>query len=220
MSILRNSIAAAILMAGPAQTLAAQVVALPAAPRTRTVWVSGAGALFDIQRFHAGDDGAEWTFGSAVQMRGAAEVSLRRDIAVGVAGTWASLPVTALGGSCNGCRGDITVWQALATARLGGGGGIGFHTVLEGVAGVTGFSNFSQDPGSTFPGSISAEKSLSPTIGVSYGAGYTVTPRFEVSFTQEIGLIFGGESEAAPPDASTRPRYNATRLTIRYGLGR
>lgn len=218
MNIFRTSIAALIVMAAPVQTLAAQVVALPTAPKTRTVWVSGAGALFDIQAFHAGSDGSYWSFGNAVQLRGAAEVSLRRDIAVGIAGTYASMPVTTLGGACDGCRGDATVWQALATARLGGGGGIGFHTVLEGVAGVTGFGDVSPDAGGT--SAVSAEKSMSPTIGVSYGAGYTVTPRFEVSFTQEIGLIFGGESAAAPANASTRPRYNATRLTIRYGVGR
>lgn len=217
MSILRNSIAALILLAGPAQTLAAQVVALPSAPTGRATWVSGAGALFDIQRFHAGADGSQWAFGNAVQLRGAAEVSLRRDIAVGVAGTFASVPVTTLGGACDGCRGDAAVWQALATARLGGGGGIGFHTVLEGVAGVTGFGDVSPAAGGS---AVSAEQSFSPTIGVSYGAGYTVTRRFEVSFTQEIGLIFASEGAGAPADASTRPRYNATRLTIRYGIGR
>lgn len=216
MDILRSTIVAVIILAGAAQSSLAQVIALPSTPPAQPTWISVAGALFDVARARGGDD-SEFAFGNGLQTRVALERSLRRDIAVGVVGTFARLPVTIIGGTCNLCRGDATVWQGLVSARLGGGGDIGFHSVLEGVLGVTGFGNVDQDE--TSAGGSSPGQTIAPTVGVSYGAGYTITRGFEVNFAQEVGLIFSQGGGSGTSGGSSIARYNATRLTLRYALG-
>ena len=222
MDILRTTIVAGIVLAAPLHTADGQVRRIPSAPSPRlATWGAASGALMTLGRFNGGAEGEEWAWGDGLQLRGALEQSLRRDIAVGIVGTYARLPITVLGGSCNGCRGDGVVWQALASARLGGGGGIGFHSVLEGVAGITGFGPFSRGRDeSSVPGEpTSAAQSMSPTIGVSYGVGYTINPGFEVNFGQDIGLIFYDVSDLAPAGAAGRPQFRTTRLTLRYAFG-
>ena len=221
MDILRTTIVAGIVLAAPLLSLDAQVRRIPSAQPRLPTWVAASGALMNLGSFNGGAQGEEWRWGDGLQLRGALEQTLRRDIAVGIVGTYARLPITVFGGSCNGCSGEGTVWQALASARLGGGGGIGFHSVLEGVAGITGFGPFSRGrDASSVPGEpTSAAQGMSPTIGVSYGVGYTITPGFDVNFGQDIGLIFYDVSELAPVGASSRPQFRTTRLTLRYAFG-
>lgn len=216
--------AAALLALAPfaARPLAAQVVPIPSASSGSPVWVSVSGALYDLQSFAGGDDGAEWDWGSGVQGRVTVERALRRDLAVGIAGTFSRLPLTAWGGSCNGCQGDATVWTAMGTLRLGGGGGIGFHSVFEASAGAAGFTNFTRDSdASSVPGPpTAAAHGIVPAIAASYGAGYTLTPGLELSLVQEIGIFFYSPADAAPSGATSTPRFNATRLMLRHAIGR
>src|SRR5688500_3345460 len=134
MSLLRTTIVAGILLAAPLLRVDGQVRRIPSRvePRLAT-WGAASGALMTLGRFNGGAQGEEWAWGDGLLLRGALEQSLRRDIAVGIVGPYARLPIRVVGGTCMGCRGDGTGWQALASARLGGGGAIGFHSVLEGV---------------------------------------------------------------------------------------
>lgn len=218
------SSATALLAVAPAASgaLAAQVAPVPSASAPSPVWVSASGALYDLQSFAGGDDGGEWDWGSGVQGRVTMERALRRDMAVGIAGSFARLPLTAWGGACNGCQGDATVWTAMGTLRLGGGGGIGFHSVFEASAGAAGFTNFSRgsDPSSVPGAPTTPAHSIVPAIAASYGAGYTLTPGLELALVQEIGIFFYQPADAAASGASSTPRFNATRLLLRHAIRR
>lgn len=206
------------LLLGSAVPLAAQVEPLPGGSTgPAALAVTASAALFDLDAFEGGSDGGIWRYSGGMQFRGGIERSLRRDVAVGVAGSYARLPLRVQGGLCSGCAGEATVWQALATARLGGSRGIGFHSVLEGTAGVTGFTAFERgsDPSSA-PGFTSGN-SVAPTFGVSYGVGYTVQPRVDVSLVQEIGVM---RYDPGASGTSSTPRFRSTRFTVRYALAR
>ena len=212
----------ASLLLVPFHAAAAQVAPLPADRGTPAAWVSVAGALVDLASFHGGEDGAVWNWGSGVQVRGTLERAIRRDMTVGVSGSYARLPLSVSGGACSGCRGDGTVWQAMGLFRLGGGGGVGFHSALEASAGVSGFTSFTRgsDPLSV-PGPLTTpHRSIVPSASVSYGVGYTLNPGLELTFVQELGIFFYGPSAAAPSDASSTPRFQTTRLSLRYALNR
>lgn len=203
-------------------TLAAQVKPLPAARPDPVTWVSASGALFDPQSFHGGAEGEGWAWGSGVQLRGTVERALRRDMTAGVAGSFARLPLTIVGGACNGCQGDGTVWTAMGVLRLGGGGGIGFHSAFEVSAGAAGFTNFSVGSGATGVrnAATTAHSSIVPAVAAAYGVGYTLNPGLEISLVQEIGIFIYGTADAAPSNATSTPRFQSTRLALRYALGR
>lgn len=210
----RSTIAACaviVLSTGAAQ---AQVVPLPRSRDVPAVWISGSGALVSLQSFAGGEDGAYWSFGDGVQLRGTLERSLRHDVAVGIAATFARLPVVVTEGGCGQCDSDVSVWQGMATLRLGGGGVIGFHTVFEVAAGAMGFTNFA-DAGAGPP--TVPLRTIVPAVAASYGAGYTLRPGLELSLVQEIGILFHSPAADASSSSST-PRFNATRLLLRYGL--
>lgn len=216
---LRSSITAVALLAAPMHTIAAQVVPLPGDSPAPTIWVSASGALLNLQSFHGGAGGEGWNWGDAVQLRGGVERALRRDMSFGVTGSYARVPLTVTGGQCNGCQGKATAWQGMATLRLGGGGGIGFHSVFEASAGAAGFTNFVRDGAAVLPGPLTtAHRSIVPAIGASYGVGYGLIPGLELSLVQEVGIFIYGPSESAPSGASSTPRFQSTRLTLRYGL--
>lgn len=209
-----------------AYTAGAQVRPLPQARETTATWVSASGALVDLQSFYGGAAGEAWNWGSGVQLRGTIERALRRDMSVGVAGSFARLPLTVSGGTCgSGCEGDGTVWTAMGVLRLGGGGGIGFHSAFEASAGAAGFTNL-PGPGAQFqPGdagsgaSTAAHSSIVPAVAAAYGVGYTLTPGLEISLVQEIGIFIYGAADGAPSNGASTPRFNSTRLTLRYALG-
>jgi hypothetical protein len=215
---------AALLALAPlaARPLAAQVVPVPPSSAGSPVWVSLSGALYDVQSFAGGVDGADWNWGSGVQARGTVERALRRDMAVGIAGSYARLPLTATGGACNGCEGNATVWTAMGTLRLGGGGGIGFHSVFEASAGAAGFANFTRgsDPSSVPGPPTSAAHGIVPAIAAAWGAGYTLTRGLELSFVHEVGIFFYRPADGATSGSSSTPRFNATRLTLRRAISR
>lgn len=212
------AVAAGVLLA--AIPAGAQVVALPQNTNERPTWVSLSGALYDLQGFHGGEDGAYWGWGDGVQLRASVEKSLRRDMTVGVTGGFARLPLTVSGGSCSGCEGDGTVWQAMGTLRLGGGGNVGFHSVFEVSGGVAGFTSFERgtDPMS-FPGFTTPAHEIVPALSGAYGVGYTLMRGLELSLVQEIGILFYDPADAAPGSAGSTPRFRTTRLTLRHALG-
>mgnify|MGYP006146011941 CR=1 FL=1 len=49
--------------------------------------------------------------------------------------------------------------------------------------------------------------------------GYTLNPGLEISLVQEIGIFIYGSADGAPSTATSTPRFNSTRLTLRYALG-
>lgn len=233
MPIPRSSYVAALVLAAAAHaafapTAAAQVRPLPDARQPAATWVSASGALVDLQSFYGGANGEAWNWGSGVQLRGTIERALRRDMTVGLAGSIARLPLSVSGGTCaSECTGDGTVWTAMGVLRLGGGGGIGFHSAFEASAGAAGFTNLPEqsavfsplDAGTGSTTRTAAHNSIVPVVAAAYGVGYTLNPGLEISLVQEIGIFIYGTADAAPSNGTSTPRFNATRLTLRYALG-
>jgi hypothetical protein len=169
--------------------------------------------LYNLQAIYDPDSDAVWDFGNIFQFRGTLEREFQRGTTLGIAGTLARAPLTYSGPACV-CDADVTLWQALALFRLGGGGGIGLHQVIELAAGVTGFTNFSSRDGGSIDGT-----GIDPTFKIGYGLGYPLGPNLEFNLVQEVGLMLHERGDRAAGDESNVPRTWSTRVGIRYGLG-
>lgn len=190
----------------------AQVLPLPRPSGTPSYWVTAGGSFFNMRSFAGGDDGATWDFGDGFQFRASVERRVRRDITIGLAGTFARLPVDITDGGCGGCESDVNMMQGLALARFGGGDGYGFYNALELSGGVARFENFA-DAGAGPP--TEAYRTMVPSFAASYGLGYSFWRGLDLALVQEFGLLIHEPVEGAFNDTSF-PRFTSTRLEIRY----
>jgi hypothetical protein len=212
--MVRRVTLALILLASASVPASAQE-RLPRLPARASAWTSLSVGLFQLQDMYDPGSNSAWDFGNIVQFRGSLERDLQRGTSVGIVGTYARAPLTYVGAECAaGCNADAGVWQALAMFRLGGGG-FGFHQVIELEAGVTGFSNFTQqDGGGLAPGTV-----VDPTFTIGYGLGYSLGPSMQLTLVQEVGLLVHRRGDRPAGDESNMPRAWATRIGLRYGLG-
>lgn len=185
---------------------------LPLRPNT---WASLSVGLYNLGDIYDPESDAVWDFGNIFQFRGALERELQRGTSFGVAGTLARAPLTYVGPECQ-CDADLTLWQVLGLFRLGGGGSMGFHQIIELAAGVTGFSNLSRRTGT---GSIGAGTAIDPTFKIGYGLGIPLARNTEFTLVQEVGLMLHERGDRAAGDESNVPRTWSTRVGVRYGLG-
>ncbi|MFN2567032.1 MAG: hypothetical protein ABR499_18700 [Gemmatimonadaceae bacterium] len=185
----------------------------PGRPAGPTAWTSLSIGLFQLQDMYDPGSNSAWDFGTIVQFRGTLERDFQRGTSFGVAATLARAPLTYDGPECAGCDADLTLWQALALFRIGGG--VGFHQVIEIAAGVTGFSNFSRRDGGTIgPGTV-----VDPTVKIGYGFGYPLSANTQFTLVQEVGLMVHRRGDRPAGDESNVPRTWATRIGLRVGLG-
>ena len=189
-------------------------VPIPRRPTGPTAWTSLSVGLFQVQDIFDPQSNSVWDFGTIVQFRGTLERDFQRGTSLGVAATLARAPLSYSGPECAVCDADLTLWQALALFRIGGGG-LGLHQVIEIAAGVTGFSNFSRrDGGAIGPGTV-----VDPTFKIGYGLGYSLSPNTQVTLLQEVGLMIHERGDRPAGDESNVPRTWATRVGLRFGLG-
>jgi hypothetical protein len=185
----------------------------PRAAARPNAWTSLSVGLYNVQDIFDPESSSVWDFGNIFQFRGTLEREFQRGTSIGVAATLARAPLTYEGPECL-CDADLTLWQALALFRLGGGG-IGLHQIIEIAAGVTGFSNFSRrDGGPIGPGTV-----IDPTFKIGYGLGFPLAPNTQFTLVQEVGLMLHERGDRAAGDESNVPRTWSTRIGIRYGLG-
>lgn len=162
------------------------------------------------------DASACWNFGGAPQYRATLEYPLGPDMAAGIVATTARVPLYWAGNGvapnqCSGCDADANITQVFGSLRLGGG--IGFHQVIDLVAGTTMFSNFRTTDGAKLgPGKTVTDVSL----GLGYGVGYGLTSRTQLVITQEWGLVVHKRQPGSP---SNTAEQRTTRLAFRIGLG-
>jgi hypothetical protein len=211
--LVRRSLLALILAAGAAGPAIAQPPFPRQSPRPNA-WASLSVGLYNLQEIFDPESNSVWDFGNIFQFRGSLEREFQRGTTIGVAATLARAPLTYDGPECV-CDADLTLWQALALFRLGGGRSFGLHQVIEIAAGVSGFSNFSARTGS----SIGPGTTIDPTFKIGYGLGYPLGPNLEFNLVQEVGLMLHERGERAAGDESNVPRTWSTRVGIRYGLG-
>jgi hypothetical protein len=202
-----------LLLLGVATPALAQAP-FPRIPARPIAWGSLSVGLYNLQDIYDPESNAAWDFGNIVQFRGSLEREFQRGTAFGIAGTLARAPLTYDGPECQ-CDADLTLWQVLALFRIGGGG-LGFHQIVELAAGVTGFSNFSRRGGT---GSIGPGSVIDPTFKIGYGLGFPLAQNTEFILVQEVGLMLHERGDRAAGDESSVPRTWSTRVGIRYGLG-
>ena len=205
----------ALLLLAAAPAAAAAQVPFPRRASEPPAWTSLSVGLFQVQNIYDPESNSGWDFGNIVQFRGTLERTFARGTSFGVAATLARAPLSYTGPECALCDADLTLWQALALFRLGGGAGFGLHQVIELTAGVTGFSNFSRrDGGAIGPGTV-----VDPTFKIGYGLGYSLSPNAQFTLLQEVGLMIHRRGERPAGDESNVPRTYATRIGLRFGLG-
>jgi hypothetical protein len=204
-----------LLILGTVSAPAAAQVPIPRRPVGPTAWTSLSVGLFQVQDIYDPESNSVWDFGTIVQFRGTLERDFQRGMSLGVAGTLARAPLSYSGPECVSiCDADLTLWQALGLFRIGGGG-FGFHQVIEIAAGVTGFSNFSRRDG----GTVGPGTAVDPTFKIGYGLGYTLSPNAQVTLLQEVGIMIHERGNRPAGDESNVPRTWATRVGLRFGLG-
>jgi hypothetical protein len=202
-----------LLLAAASAPLPAQV-RFPTAPTRPTAWTSLSIGLFSLQNVYDPESNSTWDFGNIVQFRGTLERDFQRGMSFGLVGTLARAPLTYAGPECT-CDADLTLWQALGVVRLGGGGSLGLHQVIELAGGVTGFSSFSERGGAAIgPGTV-----VDPTFLIGYGLGYTFSPNTQFMLVQEVGLMIHRRGDRPAGDESNLPRTYTTRIGFRFGLG-
>lgn len=194
---------------------------MPVVPHGPPVRVSGSVALFNLQSFAGGRDGGEWDFDAGPQFRIGVERDIRYDMTLGLAASYIRLPLFVSGGRCNGCAADASLWQGMATLRLGHPDFRGFSSAFEFSGGVTGFASFArEEDASPVQGEPTESfRDIVAAVAASYVLGYGIWQGFDVSLVQEVGILFYDTAPEAPSSTSI-PRFTATRVHLRYVLPR
>ena len=177
----------------------------------------GAG-LYQPNSILDGSTNTEWRFDGTIQYRGTIEYALRNQSAVGVAGTFAKVPLdyrdrNSIIGGCTPCNADATVWTALAFFRAGGGEG--FHQIIEVGAGATGYQDFVSEDGGKLP---PLEADIDVTLSVGYGFGYGFSNRIGIFLVQSADQSLHQKGDDSN-DGTTSVQHYVTRIGLRYGLG-
>lgn len=210
--------AAALLPAAPA---GAQILRVPKLRSEPAVWAGLGVGYYQMNSVLDGRTSSGWRFGGGVQYRGSAEYAIGRASSVGLAATYANLPLryvfltdsaaSANGVSSLGAHANVTSLMGTFHA----GGGVGFHYVVDVGAGVTQFAKFRAD------GSGAALlPSRDTDFAFSVGTGFAYSPSASTEFflVQDYGNTIH-QRDNLPSDARTNVQQLTTRVGVRYGAG-
>jgi hypothetical protein len=185
-----------------------------------SVWVSGGIGLFNGNGVNDGSTQSSWDFGNATtpQYRLSLEKAFSTNAAIGATGTYTHVPFTyrSIGdnGSCSECAAHLDMVTVGASFHYGGG--LGFHQVLEGVAGIVDYVNLKRDDDKS--SLAPAGGNIDPYFTFGYGFGYTLNPQTEVSVVQDFGIALHEKTGLTSEDSNTL-RQRTLRLNFRYGFG-
>lgn len=221
----------ALLLAPPALAaagtpLGAQIFKVPKNVVEPAFWTSVDVGYFQLQDVADSKSNSVWRFGNSVQYRASLEYAIGRGSSLGVTGTWARMPLVyqTLDGSpvcgsaaCGTLASSVNAHADVASllATFHGGGGEGFHAVLDGALGATRYSGFRTDRGSLV---LSPTSDLDPAFSIGSGVGYATSARTEFTLVQEYGNIFH-QRGTLPNDVRTNAQQLTTRLGVRFGFG-
>lgn len=159
---------------------------------------------------------ATWDFDTNWQLRGTLEREVASRVAVGLAFSYARLPLTystTVGTSCVQCAADATVTAYGGLVRFGGGPG--FHQVAEVFIGALRYDNFEQ---------VSPRTKLVPASGntdfafsLGYGFGYSLAEDWQVLLVQEY-LNALHERATQVTGGGRLTQHYTTRLGLRVGF--
>ena len=211
----RSLLPVLLLLVASARPLAAQFGA--SEDREPPRWFGSAWGGFQFGGFVPDDaSAATWDFDTNWQIRGTLEREVASRVAVGVAFSYARLPLTYAspsGSSCSRCAADATVTTYGALARFGGGPG--FHQVAEVFIGALRYDRFEQ---------VSPRVELPPSsgntdfaFGLGYGFGYSLAEDWQVVLVQEY-LNSLHERSTQVTGGGRLTQHYTTRLGLRIGF--
>ncbi len=177
-----------------------------------STWLSAGIGLWQSQGVYDPATNAAWNFGSATQYRGAIEFPVGNGVALGVTGTYASVPLT-YQGSLFTTDATMAMSQVLGTVHVGGG--MGFHQVIDLSAGAVSFAGLKASDGT----SLQPDKSIIDfTFALGYGLGYGLSRSTELTLVQEYSTFVHARGSGNAGGNNT-PRQWVTRFGVRYGVG-
>jgi len=180
-------------------------------------WFGTAWGGFQFGGFVPDDESnATWDFDTNWQIRGTLERELGSRVAVGVAFSYARLPLTyssPTSATCTRCAADATVTTYGGLVRFGGGPG--FHQVAEVFVGALRYGTFEQ---------LDPRVKLAPesgntdfAFGLGYGFGYGLAEDWQVVLVQEY-LNSLHERSTQVTGGGRLTQHYTTRLGVRVGF--
>ncbi len=180
-------------------------------------WFGSAWGGFQFGGFVPDDkSNATWDFDTNWQLRGTLEREVGSRVAVGIAFSYARLPLTyssTTSATCSRCAADATVATYGGLVRFGGGPG--FHQVAEVFIGALRYGNFEQ---------VSPRGALAPesgntdfAFGLGYGFGYSLAEDWQVVLVQEY-LNSLPERSPQTTGGGRLTQHDTTRLGLRVGF--
>ena len=193
----------------------------PERPPQRSAWLGLSIGVMQLSDVLDGTTSSQWLFGNAVQYRVSLETPVQYGTTLGIVGAFARVPLgyrsldgTGPSGCVTSCDADATVTQLAATLHAGGGG-IGFHQVIELSIGATGYSAFRARGSGQRLAPTKLDADLIASLG--YGFGYSISPDMHVTLVQEGGVTLHQRTGVAAGE-NTLGRQYITRLGVRFGL--
>ncbi|HET7458386.1 MAG TPA: outer membrane beta-barrel protein [Gemmatimonadaceae bacterium] len=201
----------------------AQILRVPKHTSEPAVWVGLGIGYYQMNAVADGRTETGWRFGSGVQYRGSLEYAISHGSSIGVAGTYAHLPLryVFLSDAAAAPYGGVASLDAHADvtslmATFHSGGGEGFHYLLDFGAGVTRFAKFTADGSGNAPLAPTGDTDFSFSIGT--GFGYSPRKTMELFIVQDYGNAIH-QRDGLSNDARTNNQQLTTRIGARFGAG-
>jgi hypothetical protein len=190
-----------------------------------SIWITGGAGLFTGNGVNDGRSGSIWDFGSATnfQYRGSLEKTIGTQSSIGLTGTYVRVPFTYRsstivppggGASCASCEAHLDMMTLSLGVHIGGG--VGFHQVIEGNAGVVRYTSLKRES----DGAELAPRTgnVDPIFSAGYGFGYGFNERTTINLVQDYGIALHEKTGLANGERNTNS-VRTLRFALRFGFG-
>lgn len=190
-----------------------------------SIWITGGVGLFTGNGVNDGVTESVWDFGNStnLQYRGSLEKTIGTQSSFGLIGTYVRVPFTYSssavlppggGESCGQCEAHLDMMTLSLGFHIGGG--VGFHQVIEGNAGVVRYTNLTRDSdGATLAPS---DGNMDPIFSAGYGFGYGFNERTTINLVQDYGIALHEKTGLANGVRNTNS-VRTLRFSLRFGFG-
>ena len=190
-----------------------------------SIWITGGAGLFTGNGVNDGRTASEWDFGTSTnfQYRGSLEKTIGNQSSIGLIGTYVRVPFTYRsssiippggGASCGQCEAHLDMMALTAGFHIGGG--IGFHQVIEGNAGVVRYTNLKRDSDGAALAPTGAN--MDPIFSAGYGFGYGFNERTAINLVQDYSIALHEKTGLANGVRNTNS-VRSLRFALRFGFG-
>ena len=190
-----------------------------------SIWLTGGAGLFTGNGVNDGRTESVWDFGNSTnfQYRGSLEKTIGTQSSIGLIGTYVRVPFTYRstaiipppgGASCGECEAHFDMMTLSAGFHIGGG--IGFHQVIEGNAGVVRYTNLKRD--SDGAALAPTGGNIDPIFSAGYGFGYGFNERTAINMVQDYGIALHEKTGLANGVRNTNS-VRTLRFSVRFGFG-